>query len=298
MSNKKGRDSQVILLVVLVAALGGGMTTFIKIAIEVFPPFTFLFLRFLIAVIILVPLFIKAREKVSRKDLWPITLVSLLGMGNVVFFSFGIKHTTAIVSQTLYAAVPIIAALASFLILGASISRKKILGVLFGFIGVLIIVLVPSFREPADGIGTILGNILVLVAVVSYSLYTVYSKKLHKKYSPLVVTMAMVVTTFIIQTLLIPFEVSSYAGMWNEITVKSLIGLLYAGLIGTVLYFILYQKVIKKASPLVASMVFYLQPVFSFVWAFFLLGERLTLSLVIGGILALVGAGLVTGRDV
>ena len=44
-------------------------------------------------------------------------------------------------------------------------------------------------------------------------------------------------------------------------------------------------------------MVFYLQPVFTFIWSFVLLGEQLTLNLVIGSILILVGASIVSKKE-
>lgn len=108
----------------------------------------------------------------------------------------------------------------------------------------------------------------------------------------------MVITTLVIQSILIIPEASQYRDTLNEITARGIIGVLYVGIVRTALYFLLYQKIIKKANPVVASMTFYLQPIFSFVWAFFLLDERLTLSLIIGSFLAFLGASLVTKKKV
>jgi len=44
-------------------------------------------------------------------------------------------------------------------------------------------------------------------------------------------------------------------------------------------------------------MIFYLQPIFTFIWSTFLLGEKLTASIVVGGIIALVGASLVMKQE-
>ncbi len=296
MPKNKKEDYQTLLWVVILAALGGGVPTFSKMALEVLPTFTFIFLRFLTAAIILVPLFIKAKEKILKKDIWPIILVSLFGTGNVVLFAFGVKETTATVAQVLYAAVPIVALIASFIILKTTFQKKKIIGVLLGLIGVLIIILTPTFGDNGSGIGTLSGNLLVLFAVISYSLYTVFSKNLLKIYSPLMLTTMMVITTLAIQSILIASEVSHYPDTLNVVTFKGVVGVLYVGIIGTALFFLFYQKIIRKANPVVASMTFYLQPIFSFVWAFFLLGERLTPTLVVGSILAFLGASLVTKK--
>lgn len=176
MPKNKKDNYQMLLWVILVAAFGGGVPTFSKMALEVFPTFTFIFLRFVVASIILISLFIKTKEKISKKDLWPIVLVSLFGTGNVVFFAFGVKETTATVAQVLYAAVPIIALITSFIFLKTPFQKKKIFGVLLGFVGVLTIILAPTFGGNTDGVGTLIGNLLILTAVISYSIYTVFSK--------------------------------------------------------------------------------------------------------------------------
>ncbi|HCC07788.1 MAG TPA: hypothetical protein DEP72_06500 [Clostridiales bacterium] len=61
--------------------------------------------------------------------------------------------------------------------------------------------------------------------------------------------------------------------------------------------FSLISKGNKNASPVYASMIFYLQPIFTFIWSTFLLGEKLTASIVVGGIIALVGASLVMKQE-
>ena len=46
--------------IILLAILGGGVPVFAQIALEVFPVYTYVFLRFTIALIILIPLFIRS----------------------------------------------------------------------------------------------------------------------------------------------------------------------------------------------------------------------------------------------
>lgn len=297
MTHDKKENYKILFLVIFVAILGGGVPTFSKMALEVFPIFTFIFLRFLAAALILVPCYILAKNKIARADFWPVVLISLFGMGNVVFFAFGIKQTSATVSQILYAAVPIIALITSIIILKSSVSKQKLLGVFLGLVGVIFIIVAPKMGGAQASKGSIVGNFLVFIAVISYALYTVFSKKSQEKYSPLVLTTMMVMTTLVIQAVLMSSEFSRYDSVVGNMTLRGIFALLYVGIFGTAIYFLIYQMIIKKTSPIVASMTFYLQPLFSFLWAFFLLGERLTVVLVIGSILALFGAYLVTRRE-
>jgi drug/metabolite transporter (DMT)-like permease len=287
------KNYKMLLWVIVLAAIGGGVPTFQKIALQTFPTLTFILIRFIIALIVLAPIFIRTKEKLRRKDLIPLILISLLGTGNVVFVAFGVKRTTAISTQVLYAGVPVIAMLASFIILKSSTSRKQILGILLGFIGVLIIVISPKISSSNTNVGSITGNILVFTAVISYSLFSVFSKKLQQLYSPLFLTTSMIIVTIFFQAFLAPTEISQYTACLKNITLLSIASLLYVSIFGTAFYFLIYQKIIKKANPVVASMTLYLQPISSILWASFILNEKLTLGIFIGGILGLLGATLV-----
>ncbi|MFA7278405.1 MAG: EamA family transporter, partial [Candidatus Gracilibacteria bacterium] len=61
-------------------------------------------------------------------------------------------------------------------------------------------------------------------------------------------------------------------------------------------YYLLLQYALKTSSPLATSTTLYLQPLFAIIWASILLGEHLTSGLVIGGILAFIGIGLVMSK--
>jgi len=93
-----------------------------------------------------------------------------------------------------------------------------------------------------------------------------------------------------------PFEINNLDFISN-ITNKTIIALLYVGIIGTSLYHFLYLNVIKTAGPVTASLVLYLQPIFSFISAFFLLGETISLSFIIGSIFALSGAYITSSNQ-
>lgn len=285
-----------ILLIIITAIIGGGVPAFSKIALQAFPTFIFIFLRFLLAGLALVPIFWQKKALVKKGQLKNAILVSLLATANVTFFALGVRKTTATIAQMLYAAVPIMASVFSYLFLKEKIKVKKLAGIMLGFVGVLTIILLPVIGKTSAFNGTLAGNLLIFIGVASYSLYTVMSKKLQKIYSPLALTMIFIITTIVIQSLLLPIELKSNPDFWKNISINNLMGLVYVGILGTGFYYLIYQYAIKKATPVIASMAFYLQPIASFLWAFVLLGERLTPGFIIGGILALTGAGIVTKK--
>lgn len=245
----------------------------------------------------LIPLFFLRKEVLKKEKLKEAVLVSLLATSNVTFFALGVKKTTATIAQMLYAAVPIIAGVFSYLLLKEKVKIEKIVGILLGFIGVLIIILLPVIGAPSAFKGDLMGNLLVFIAVVCYSLYTVMSKRLQEIYSPLSLTVIFIMVTLLVQFSLIPTELSSKPEFLSKISPNHIASLLYVGILGTAFFFLIYQYAIKKASPIVASITFYLQPIAAFLWAFVLLGERLTLGFILGGLLALIGAGIVTHKQ-
>lgn len=286
-----------ILFVITLAFLGGGISPFTKIALAEMSTPLFIALRFVVAGLILIPFVLIKKEKLNKSALVSTFLISLLAVSNVTFFALGIKHSNATVAQILYAAVPIIVALISRFLYQEKLNKQKIAGIITGFLGVLVIILAPVFFGTVNGANTLFGNLLVLIAVVSYSFYTVLSKPLQKKSSPLVITTTFIVTTIVIQGLLALFSTPDIANTVTSLTTLTYTSILYVGLLGTAGFFLLYQYTIKKASPIITSMVFYLQPVFTFIWSMILLKEKLAPEYIIGGAIAFIGAYLVTKNN-
>jgi drug/metabolite transporter (DMT)-like permease len=211
-----------------------------------------------------------------------------------MFFVFGLKFTTATISQTLYAGGPLLAGVFSYFLLKEEISMKKILGIIIGFIGTAVIIFGPVINSSSIWNGTLFGNIMLSLAVVSFSLYTVLSKKCNDEYSPISFIKYFVFTTLIVQTLLLIFS-----PLRNEIASISYISplawfsIIFVGFISTTLYYFLYQRVLKTATPVLASMILYLQPLAGIIWARILLNERFTTIFIAGGLLIFTGITLV-----
>lgn len=288
------KRNQSLFLIVFIAFIGGGMSPFIKVSAKEIPPIFFTLIRFLLAGVILLPLFIRKESFKKIKNPQTLALIAIFGAGNVAISVFGIKLTTASISQTLYAVVPIFAGILSYFILKERLNNRKIFGMFLGFSGVLLIIFLPVLGKGSPFSGNLLGNFLVMIAVASFSFYTVLSKKFQKDYSPLALTSMFILITILTQAIISPIELRAHPLWWQHISMMAIIGLLYVGIIGTAFYYLLYQYAIKRATPVVASMVLYLQPIFSFVWAFFLLGEKLTASLIFGVILTFIGVAFVT----
>lgn len=282
-----------IVFILLVSILGGATQAITKIGLVSIPPLSFAFIRFLIAGIVISPFLLK---KNFLRVLWQLTPFSLLATINIAFFILGIKTTTATIGTILYAGVPLLTALFLFVLFRERLSRKKELGIVLGFFGVVFVALLPIIEKGSRFSGDLLGNMLIGIGVVSWSLYMAYSKKKLRSFSPLVVTSAFIwVTCFALFPLFLT-DLISHPNWWQSLTLSSVLSLSYISIISTVIVFLLNQYAIKHGGSILASMQFYLLPISAYLSASFLLGEQLTLGIVIGGALALLGVYITTKK--
>ncbi len=275
----------------LAAVLGGGASVFGKIALLEIPPFSFTFLRFLVASIVLVPFSLKFLPKFRKKD-YKIILLSLLASANVVLFAFGVRHSTANITQMIYTAVPIVSALFSVIYLRERFGIKKITGIAIGFMGTLVIILLPFVYDSVSLGGAILGNLTIVVAMMSISLYWVLSKKFQKEYTPLEINNYFIFTTTFLLLFLSIFDLVKNPGWYIGVSINAYLSLAFVAIFSTAIYYLISQVIVKKATPVTASMILYVQPFSTFVWSYFFLSETLSLLFMIGAGLSLLGVGI------
>jgi drug/metabolite transporter (DMT)-like permease len=285
----KNNNYSVILLILLAAIFGGATGVLGKIVLREIPSFSFTFLRFFIALLVLLPFSLKHLPTFKRKD-WKIILISLLASLNVILFSFGIKYTTANMSQVIYSAVPIISAILSVYLLKEKFGFSKIIGIVLGFVGTIMIIILPLISHNSGG--TIIGNFIITLAMLSISLYWVLSKKLQLTYSSIKINNYFIATTTL---LLIPFSIFDlfqHPTWMKSISTNSYLYMLFIAIFGTAICYLINQILIKKTTPVMNSMVLYVQPFFTFLLASILLSEKLTTLFIIGAILSLLGIGI------
>lgn len=285
----------VFIAIIFSAIIGGAAVVYTKIGLGQIPPFSFTFLRFAIASLCILPFFLKNLPK-PDKNFYKVILFSLILSFNIIVFPFGIMLTTATISQTLYATVPIFVAVFSFFLLSERVPSRKIFGIILGFAGTLVIILLPEINHGNPSAGNLAGNLILIVTVAATSLYNTLSKKFQKQYAPLQLTAIFIFTTTVLLAFLAGFELLKNPALWKHAPIQAFGEAAYVGLFGTVIYYVLTQYIIKHASPLIASLMFYLLPISAFVWAYLLLGEQITSGLIFGALLTFAGVFLILKR--
>lgn len=281
---------------VLGSIIGGSLSAANKIGIRDIPPLGFVTARVAVSFILLLPIMVKAKLWQTKNKL-KLTLFSLLATANIGLFIVGLSLTTAIMSSVLYASVPLLTALLSHIFYREKITGSKLLGIVIGLVGALVIVLTPVLSQSKFPAGSVTGNSIVFLAVIIFAFHTTLSKKMQSHYSPFVIVQFFIITATLALSPFALWEMSKQGNWINTINTSSILTLLYVVVIGTIVLYFIFQESVRFATPLIASLQMYLVPVFGVLFSALLLGEKLTPELAVGAILVLVSIWLVTSKS-
>jgi len=176
-----------LVAVFMVQVLYGLTFTFAKgiIAEGLIQPFGFILVRIIGATLLfwLLSLFTK-NEKIERKDFLILFCGAIFGIAlNMLTFFKGLEYTTPINASVIMITAPIMVLILSAIFLSEKLTRLKVLGILLGFSGAIILSLYGS-PNSASGSNVPLGNLLVFINAASYSVYIIIIKKVTAKYHP------------------------------------------------------------------------------------------------------------------
>jgi drug/metabolite transporter (DMT)-like permease len=271
MTNKK-----IYILMVLCTIFWAGAFIAGKLSTPYIPPFTLTFLRFFFAVLILY-FIMKARgvklPRLSTKDIPVFMFTGIIGMfGYHVLFFTALKSTTAINSSIIGASNPIITAILSYLFLKDKMSYKRVFGIILSFTGV-ILTLTNANLSVLKTFSFNPGDLLMLIAVFFWASYSVYSKKVIDRYSPIILTFYSFLFCIIF---LIPFVI--YEKPWvliPTIPSSAYLSVLYMSVFPSVIGYLVQQMAIKAIGPGKTSIFINLVPVFSIILSVIILKETL-----------------------
>ncbi len=273
------------LLILLTGILGGGGPVLAKIAITSLPPFGYLTIRMLAAILLLgVFRWNKLKSMLLFKS--SLSLVITLSLINIILFSFGIKFTTPNFAQLLYCCSPLIAVIFSRIVLKEAFTTRRLIGVLLGFAGTVLIIGAPLLNGDAI---IWFGNILIFICATAHALYLVFSKPLQKTVTPLQITFMMCIATLIISLPFTVFEVSNHQFLFSSVRLESIVAAILMGILSTACYYFVIQWIIKEAGPTPAATVLYIQPFATILISYLWFGET------ISGLILIAGAAILSG---
>jgi len=276
------------LLLLAVVAVWGSNFAVVKYSLQEVSPMAFNSLRFMIAIVVMWYLVIHRGRKVQlyKKDLWPLIGLGLLG--NFVYqvaFIIGIEWSYSANAAVLLGSGPMYVALISHFIFKKKVSVGQILGIITGFLGVLILILGKEGFE-LNGLSG-LGDLLLFVAALCWALTSVLSISYLNRYTPLdlaVISMTSGGLAIILAGMPWVLEVD-----FTSLSGRAWAGILYSGALSIALSYIVWNYALSKVGAVRTTAFQNFVPMFGVLFGFIILDERLSLWQYLGAIMVITG---------
>lgn len=279
------------LLLLLTAAMWGTNFSVVKVGLIDVPPIFFASSRFVVAVLVMLPL-VKLMGQVvafGRRDTMKIVGLGVLGNSlYMALFVFGAAMTSADNAALILATVPVFVAL-----IGAVTGRERIawqgwVGVIASLAGIAFVV-AGSPREAAAGLhaGGLAGDLLILLATIAWAGYSTMIRPLVERHPPMAVT-TLTTAAGAVPLLLLTIPLVSLAEL-QSVPARGWSALVVSALIGITLPYIFWNYGISLLGSTRTSLYSFLVPLVAVFVAWLWLDERLTPVQWLGAMLALSG---------
>jgi len=256
-----------------------------KALLNYLSPIQNMFFRFAIAYVLLLAIYPKEFFPKSIKDELHFAFIGFLGI--FLYFileNFSLKYTQATNVGLYMGAIPLFTAIfAHFFTKDESLKRDIVIGFLVALSGMILILF--------DGSGFTLrvkGDLLAVVGAMVFALYSVFLKLIPKNYHYIAVTRkSFFWGLFYILLYIFYFDINFNIKALGEMSV--FLNILYLGILSSGLAFILWNRGIEKIGSISAANYIYLVPLITAITGILILGETVSIKMVIGGVLILIG---------
>jgi drug/metabolite transporter (DMT)-like permease len=299
-------------LLLLVNAVWGAQFTAYKLVSGELGPLTVSAWIFLIATLVLAPFaaidYAQSRrakkllgnpgQALSLRDLTGFFVIGVLGLVPAsALMAWGVARSTASNSALINLTVPVITALLASAILAEKMTQLRWASLIVSVAGVLILSDLDWRHLELASSRFLFGNVLVLLSCTSSSLYNVCSKDLLRRFSPIqVLVTGYAVAVLISIPLALATENISLAGMISY-SRDTWIGLGLLAVFVWGLAMVLWMFLLSRLDVSQASVSVYLLPFFGVIISAIFLNEKLTGTMIFGGLITLAGTVLIVALD-
>lgn len=275
MKNQKAAD----IALILVTFFWGTTFVLMKQTLNSISTFNLLAIRFMLAALMVAIIF---HKKLTKLDLVTIKGGSIIGLclfSGYVFQTFGLLYTTASKSGFIAGSCVVLVPFLSPHIIGEKPGISEFSAAFVTFLGLCALTLSNGLNEINRGdVLSLLGAVAYAFQIVFISKYSKISNNYNSTFiQVLFVGILSTFFSFLFEKTTLPIQIH----LWGQ--------LLYLSLFATAIAFVVQNIAQKHTTPVRASLIFTLEPVFAAIFAFIALSERLTLLQIFGGILVVLG---------
>jgi drug/metabolite transporter (DMT)-like permease len=266
-----------------------------KVALEAVPPLVVVSLRLLVSAACFLPWIVASgggRAVGGARGLGRLFVLSLFGAGlHYGLQTIGLQYTTASNASLYAVTAPITILLLSAMFLAERVTVRKALGVALALAGVLV-VMGPDKRATLELTAPIKGDLLVLVSIVMWGLFTVLGKQVTDELGALKVTSWVTVIGALWMIPVGLFEMHDTGFTLADMTRDAWLAIGFLGVGCSFLAVLLYFVALRSTESQKVGVYLYTIPPMTAVVAVLYLGETLSVNLVVGAILVILGVTL------
>ncbi|PEX32266.1 EamA family transporter [Bacillus cereus] len=278
----------------LAASIWGGMYVVSKYVLDFIPPLTLVWLRFIIAFVVLYMILKIAEKKqkkkvtIRKKDWLLFAWIGFIGYFISITCQFiGTKLSDAHTGSLVTSATPAFMVIFAAIILKEKLTARRLLSTIIATIGVIIVI-----GWDIEIGSYFIGTIILVGAAITWALLSIYVKIASTRFSSLVITTYAIFFSLFFIT---PFMVWEFQSSPIEhVNMYVLLGILYLGIISTAGAFFLWNKGLELMDASIGSLFFFFQPIVGSLLGWFLLNETLSSNFFIGGILIICSVFITT----
>ena len=250
------------------------------------------FLRVLGATIIFwtISLFFKTKP-IEKKDRLTILKCGLFGMSiNIAAFIAGLDYSTPVNSSILIIISPIFVVILSCFIFKNKINFIKILGIILGFIGAIILILTADSNS-SIGRNIPLGNFLFIVNSISYAYYLIIVKPMAEKYDLITLFKWLFLIGLIFN---FPLGINQFLDVdWASLPLwEAVLPMVFVVVGTTCMTYFLNGYALSKITSTEVAVFMYLQPIIGILFAIFTKSDTITLIMFVASVLIFTGVYL------
>jgi len=287
MERYKGKLVFTYSLVILAMLFWGFSFIWTKMLLEHLKPFSIITLRLIISSVFLLitGLAIKKLQKIKKEDFGLFVLLAFIEP--FLYFigeTNGLKHCSATISAVLIALIPLLSPIAAWYFFREKLGMLNFAGILISFFGVSLVIIKKDYTLNASLTGILLMG-LAVISAIGYSVVVIKAVKKYNIFS--IITVQNLLGAIFFMPLLLVFEYDHLKTV--EINSGILYPLIALAILASSLAFMFFTYGVKMLGLIKANTISNTIPVFTAIFAYILIDEKLTIINILGIIIVITG---------
>jgi drug/metabolite transporter (DMT)-like permease len=262
-----------------------------KIALNELVPLTLILLRLILAVIFLtaIAVYTKRDFSISLKSHGGIFILAIIAAIHLWIQVTGLKYTSAANTGWIIGTTPVFMALWGLLVFKEALTLIKTTGIIVAFLGLTL--LISHGDLSAIDITSNKGDFLILGSAVTWSIYSVVNKKISLTYPPMMTILFLFLMMAII---ILPFTINSEAiQSVIHLSLEGWTAILFLGILCSGVAYVMWASALREMESTRVGAFLYFEPFVTVIASWIILNERITLLMILAGIIITVGVVLV-----